>query len=61
MNWGWLRYSGISVKLNLNPCHWYLIPFAKSEHNSEWGSPWRSWRTGWICLTIQLFLDDGSW
>jgi hypothetical protein len=57
----WLRYSGVSVKVNLNPCHWYWLPMARSEHNAEWGSPWRAWRTGWLFLTVQLFLDDGSW
>jgi len=62
MKWlGWIRYSGITVRLNLNPCHWYWLPVVRSEHNMEWGSPLRSWRAGWMFLTVRLFLDDGSW
>lgn len=57
----WIKYSGISININLNPCHWYVIPFVRQEHNNEWGSPWGQWRTGWLFFTVLLYLDDGSW
>ena len=57
----WIRYSGITVSLNINPCHWYWLPVARAEHNAEWGSPWRQWRAGWLFVSIMLYLDDGSW
>lgn len=62
MNWlDWIRWSGITVSVNLNPCHWRWIPAAGPEHNSEWGSPWRSWRASWLFVSVLVFLDNGNW
>ena len=57
----WLKYSGLSINLNLNPLHWYWRPSARQEHTNAWGSPWRQWRTGWLFATVLLYLDDGKW
>ena len=35
----WIRYSGITVRLNLNPFHWsYLGGFGK-DFRGEWAGP----------------------
>lgn len=58
----WLKYSGASVSVTLNPMHWrwtFLIGLAKQ---TEWPSPNERMLTiGWLFLTIRIWIDDGSW
>ena len=58
----WLRYSGFSVIIIGNPCHWSLRPWARREANDGWPSPnERTWSVGWMFLTLRMWIDDGSW
>ena len=54
----WIKYSGLAVVFTLNPLHWRLVP--------DWGrvSEWPSEETRyvtWLCVTIRVWIDDGSW
>ena len=58
----WLRYSGFSVIIVGNPCHWSPLPWWRREANDGWPSPnERTWSVGWIFLTLRIWIDDGSW
>ena len=58
----WLRYSGISIILSLNPLWWKVLPWWRREYNDEWPSPnERTWACGFLGLTIRIWIDDGSW
>lgn len=58
----WIRYSGAGIILHLNPLHWRLLPWFRNETNWEWPSPQeRTWALGWLCITVRIWIDDGSW
>jgi len=58
----WLRYSGASVCVRINPWHWNWIPRWGREPNDGWPSPReRTWSVRWIFLTVRVWVDDGSW
>jgi len=57
----WIRYSGASISVTLNPLHWSLEPFAYPTYK-EWRGPnEHNWAAGWLFLTIRVWIDDGSW
>jgi hypothetical protein len=57
----WLRHSGISVIITLNPLHWYLKLWARREH-PEWEGPnEKTWAVSFLFFTIRIWIDDGSW
>ena len=57
----WLRYSGASVIITVNPCHWRWRPWL-STFTDEWIGPHeRTWTVGWLFLTVRIWRDDGSW
>lgn len=57
----WLRFSGMSVILTINPLHWSWIPKAYKPYD-EWAGP-NEWtgQVSWIFLTVRVWIDDGSW
>ena len=58
----WLRYSGFSVIILGNPCHWSVLPWWRREANDGWPSPnERTYSVGWMFLTLRIWIDDGSW
>ena len=57
----WLRYSGFSVIITLNPCHWRFLPWAYREHRDWPGPNEHCYATGWLFLTARIWIDDGSW
>jgi hypothetical protein len=58
----WLRYSGVSVIIILNPLHWRLIPRAIREPNDGWPSPNEcTWSVSWLFLTVRGWVDNGAW
>lgn len=60
--YNWLRYSGISVILHINPLHWRWMPWIRNEKNQEWPMPnEHTWAVGWVFLTVRIWIDDGSW
>ena len=57
----WLRYSGASVAVTVNPLHWRQIPWA-SRFQDEWAGPNSHTVTvGWLFLTVRLWVDNGDW
>lgn len=58
----WIKYSGVSIVLTLNPLHWRLVPYAKPVPNTEWPSPnEHMFVISWLFLTVRVWIDDGSW
>ena len=58
----WIKYSGASVVLTVNPLHWRWVPYARVERNIEWPSPNEHMVvTGWLFVTVRAWIDDGSW
>ena len=58
----WLRYSGASIIVTLNPLHWRWRPGLRREPNDGWPSPnERTWNMGWLFLTIRVWVDNGDW
>jgi hypothetical protein len=57
----WLRFSGISVIITVNPFHWSKRPWA-NRFQDEWAGPKeRTVSFGWLFLTVRAWKDDGSW
>lgn len=57
----WLRYSGISVTITLNPLHWRWYPWWQRDVN-EWAGPnERTYVFGILALSMRVWIDDGSW
>ena len=58
----WIRYSGASVILTLNPVHWNWIPRARHEKTAEWPSPNENTHmVSWLFLTVRAWTDNGDW
>lgn len=58
----WIKYSGASVVLTVNPLHWRWVPYAKPVPNTEWPSPnEHMFVASWLFLTVRVWIDDGSW
>jgi hypothetical protein len=58
----WIRYSGISIIITLNPLHWRWMPVATHEQNIEWPSPnEHTYRVAWLWLTVRIWIDNGDW
>ena len=58
----WLRYSGASVAVTLNPLHWSWFPQGGKAFQDEWAGPnQHNWYAAWLFLTIRFWIDDGSW
>jgi hypothetical protein len=57
----WLRYSGASMCVTVNPCHWSWIPRFRRERDI-WSGPveWNG-SASWLMLTVRVWIDDGSW
>jgi len=54
----YLKYSGASVSITINPCHWNIVP--RYYRNQEWGDE-NTHSFSWLFLTIRFWIDDGSW
>ena len=60
--YNWLRYSGASVTVTLNPLHWSLWPRLFRQPGEAWAGPnEQTWRGGWLFLSIQVWIDNGDW
>jgi hypothetical protein len=58
----WLRYSGASVAVTLNPLHWRWVPAGGVEFVDEWRGPnQHNWYASWVFLTVRVWIDNGSW
>lgn len=57
----WLRYSGLSITLTVNPLHWRWRPSAGLQKD-EWAGPReRTYCACWLMISMRLWIDDGSW
>jgi hypothetical protein len=58
----WLRYSGVSVTITMNPAHWAWRPRAGQVFTTEWAGPnERTWHARFLFVTVRVWIDDGSW
>jgi len=58
----WLRYSGASVVITVNPLHWAWQPRAGRVFTTEWATPnEQTWQVAWLFVTVRIWIDDGSW
>jgi hypothetical protein len=58
----WLRYSGASIAITVNPAHWRWIPSAGPEYVDVWTGPNNhTYYVAWLMLTVRVWIDDGSW
>jgi hypothetical protein len=58
----WIRYSGASVIVKINPVHWDIVPWAQEERNLEWPMiNERTWSAGWLFVTVRFWIDNGDW
>ena len=57
----YLRYSGISVILALNPLWWKVLPWWRNETTAEFGAAERTYACGFLGVTIRIWIDDGQW
>jgi len=57
----WLRYSGMTVIIAVNPFHWSLKP-RYTRFQDEWAGPKeQTWTVAWLFLTVTFWIDNGSW
>ena len=58
----WLRYSGGTVIVTVNPLHWKALPWFRNDTNLEWDmANEHTWAMGFLFLTVRIWIDDGSW
>jgi hypothetical protein len=57
----WLRYSGLSATITLNPLHWQYKPFIHKEANVWAGPKEHTWSLGFLFLTFRVWIDNGDW
>lgn len=59
----WIRYSGASITVSLNPLYWKVLPWLRRQTDLEWpaGPNEHTWAGGWLFLTLRLWIDDGQW
>ena len=58
----WLKYSGASASVTLNPFHWFWTPRISREHRDDWYGPnERTFTVSILFLTVRVWIDDGSW
>lgn len=55
----YLRYSGLSVILHLNPLHWKVLPWVRHEDDAWENS--NTYSCGFLFLTIRIWIDNGDW
>ena len=56
----WIRYSGVTATVHLNPLHWWAIPYFQ-RHVSELGERDMRWEFKFLFLKINVWFDDGRW
>ena len=58
----WIRYSGASVAVTVNPLHWRWLPVMTTRILDEWKGPHeRQLKMAWLMITIRIWIDDGAW
>jgi hypothetical protein len=57
----YLKYSGVSVIISLNPFQWRYLPWLRNESNDQWGTAEYTYAFGFLALTIRFWIDNGEW
>lgn len=61
----WIRYSGASVIVTVNPCHWRWRPYMSRHTEGPDGWPLgpneQTYTLSWLFLTVRVWLDNGDW
>ena len=58
----WLRFSGASVTVTVNPWHWRRWPQILDQPLDTWIGPnERRFYVSWLMLTVRIWIDDGAW
>ena len=57
----YLRYSGISVIIAVNPLWWKVLPWWRNETTQEFGSAEHTWAVGFLGVTVRIWIDCGDW
>jgi len=55
----YLRYSGLSVSITINPFHWLFMPKYFSNGKYGWDPDYHS--ISFLFLSVRFWIDDGSW
>ena len=55
----YLKYSGASISITLNPYHWAWFPIVRKETDMSWDT--ESYRISLLFLTIRAWIDNGEW
>jgi hypothetical protein len=56
----YVRYSGVTVCLHVNPFHWSWLPVARREPGPIIDEEY-TYRVSWLFVTFRFWIDDGSW
>lgn len=59
--WHWLRYSGVSIKIVVNPWHWRWLPQAYSLGMTWEGPDFRGVCATWLMIEATAWIDNGTW
>lgn len=60
----WIRYSGASITLVVNPFNWRWLPWAENAVDagvSITDPNYRGVVFGWLFLVVKLWIDDDTW
>ena len=55
----YLKYSGATISITVNPYHWAWVPIIRNVTDSAWED--NTFRISMLFLTIRIWIDDGSW
>jgi hypothetical protein len=56
----YVRYSGVTVCLHVNPFHWSWLPVSRREPGMIIDEEY-TYRVSWLFVTFRFWIDDGSW
>lgn len=58
-----VRYSTVTVTVNLNPVQWRLWPYFHPHSDDVWENATVIWtgRIGWLAVSARIIIDDGRW
>ena len=60
----WIRYSGASITLVVNPFNWRWLPWAENAASPSLldnGPSYRGCVFGWLFLAVKVWIDDDTW
>lgn len=58
--YNWIRYSGVTLTLHLNPLHWWAWPHLE-RHQGELGEHDARWTFKFLFVKVTVWFDNGRW